>query len=113
MSEDLLLAINHEATRRMTSLVAPQASEQHGPEMLRLSMGPLFEQARSALTSYCMNSFLTCPVFLFPRLSIWQRLCFSDGSPYWKPCMKARVAVYEYFSLAMGSHCVSSGGVTG
>ncbi len=45
MSEDLLLAVNREATRRMTALVAPQASEQHGPEMLRLSMGPLFEQA--------------------------------------------------------------------
>ncbi len=59
MSEDLLLAINHEATRRMTSLVAPQASEQHGPEMLRLSMGPLFEQARSALTCHCMKSLTT------------------------------------------------------
>ncbi len=47
MSEELLLAINREATRRMTALVAPQASEQHGPEMLRLSMGPLFEQART------------------------------------------------------------------
>lgn len=50
MSEELLLAVNREATRRMTALVAPQASEQHGPEMLRLSMGNLFEQA-SALCS--------------------------------------------------------------
>ena len=28
----------------MTAVVAPQASEEHGPELLRLSMGPLFLQ---------------------------------------------------------------------
>jgi hypothetical protein len=46
LSEDLLLDINREATRRMISLVAPQAAEPHGPELLRLSMGNLFEEAR-------------------------------------------------------------------
>ena len=44
MSEELLQDINREATRRMTALVAPQASEAHGPAVLRLSMGPLFEE---------------------------------------------------------------------
>ena len=44
VSEELLLDINREATRRMTALVAPQASEAHGPAMLRLSMGQLFEE---------------------------------------------------------------------
>ena len=46
VSEELLLDINREATRRMTALVAPQASEAHGPPMLRLSMGQLFEEVR-------------------------------------------------------------------
>lgn len=44
VSEELLLDVNREATRRMTALVAPQASEAHGPAMLRLSMGQLFEE---------------------------------------------------------------------
>ena len=44
VSEELLRDIDREATRRMTALVAPQASEAHGPAMLRLSMGPLFEE---------------------------------------------------------------------
>ena len=49
VSEELLMDINREATRRMTALVAPQASEAHGPPMLRLSMGQLFEEVcRSA-----------------------------------------------------------------
>ncbi len=51
MSEELLMEVNREATRRMTALVAPQASEQHGPDMLRLSMGPLFEQVHALLCS--------------------------------------------------------------
>jgi hypothetical protein len=62
MSEELLLAVNREATRRMTALVAPQASEQHGPEMLRLSMGNLFEQA-SALCSAPLAAPRTFPCF--------------------------------------------------
>ena len=48
VDEALLWDINREATRRMTALVAPQASDVHGPELLRLSMGPLFAQARAA-----------------------------------------------------------------
>ncbi|CAL8468369.1 g7909 [Coccomyxa elongata] len=64
MSEDLLLAINHEATRRMTSLVAPQASEQHGPEMLRLSMGPLFEQIVGRMAA-AANGANTSPLFMY------------------------------------------------
>lgn len=46
VSEELLMDINKEATRRMTAVVAPQASDAHGPAMLRLSMGPLFEEVR-------------------------------------------------------------------
>jgi len=49
--------INREATRRMTALVAPQASEAHGPAMLRLSMGPLFEEVRS-----CNSRLAACDV---------------------------------------------------
>ena len=44
VSEELFRDIDREAMRRMTALVAPQASEAHGPAMLRLSMGPLFEE---------------------------------------------------------------------
>ena len=44
VSEELLWDVNREATRRMTALVAPQASDVDGPAMLRLSMGPLFAQ---------------------------------------------------------------------
>lgn len=84
MSEDLLLAINHEATRRMTSLVAPQASEQHGPEMLRLSMGPLFEQARSTLTFHCANSLLTWHSLWVLWLRIWQGLLRLRRQPLWE-----------------------------
>jgi hypothetical protein len=51
VDEQLLWDINREATRRMTALVAPQASDVHGPELLRLSMGPLFAQARAVVCS--------------------------------------------------------------
>jgi hypothetical protein len=45
VSEELLRDIDREATRRMTALVAPQARDAHSPAVLRLSMGPLFEEA--------------------------------------------------------------------
>lgn len=48
VDDALLLDINREATRRMAALVAPQSTEPHGPEMLRLSMGPLFEEVLPA-----------------------------------------------------------------
>ena len=53
MSEELLQDINREATRRMTALVAPQASEAHGPAVLRLSMGPLFEEVDPHIHAPC------------------------------------------------------------
>ena len=58
MSEELLQDINREATRRMTTLVAPQASEAHGPAMLRLSMGPLVEEASRHMDAPCAWSTL-------------------------------------------------------
>ena len=64
VSEELLLDINREATRRMTALVAPQASEAHGPPMLRLSMGQLFEEVchfcqRNHPASSCLSWYAT------------------------------------------------------
>ena len=53
MSEELLQDINREATRRMTVLVAPQASEAHGPDVLRLSMRPLFEEVNPHKQAPC------------------------------------------------------------
>ncbi|KAK9915420.1 hypothetical protein WJX75_008934 [Coccomyxa subellipsoidea] len=64
MSEELLLAVNREATRRMTALVAPQASEQHGPEMLRLSMGNLFEQIVGRMAAAAGGAD-PCPLFMY------------------------------------------------
>lgn len=115
MSEDLLLAINHEATRRMTSLVAPQASEQHGPEMLRLSMGPLFEQVRSALTL----SLHELPVdlgFLYGPLVedragtplVWDRA--GRRQPLWE-LSNRRKSLPQLFSRASGSNSGSSAGM--
>lgn len=54
VSKELLRDIDREATRRMTALVAPQASEAHGPAMLRLSMGPLFEEVSLLPSQYSL-----------------------------------------------------------
>ncbi|EIE19511.1 hypothetical protein COCSUDRAFT_83562 [Coccomyxa subellipsoidea C-169] len=64
MSEELLMEVNREATRRMTALVAPQASEQHGPDMLRLSMGPLFEQIVGRMAA-AADGADACPLFMY------------------------------------------------
>ena len=41
----------------MTAVVAPQASEEHGPELLRLSMGPLFLQVPAPACLQCETHF--------------------------------------------------------
>ena len=43
MTEDLLLEINKEAAKRMFALVAPGVELSHREELLRLSMGRLFD----------------------------------------------------------------------
>lgn len=44
--------VEAEATRRMTSLVAPAAGAASREEVLRLSMGRLFEQARAHICMF-------------------------------------------------------------
>lgn len=63
MSEELLQDINREATRRMTALVAPQASEAHGPAVLRLSMGPLFEEVDPHIHAPCAWKYTVVSLF--------------------------------------------------
>lgn len=53
VDEGLKAEVEAEATRRMTSLVAPAAGAVSREEVLRLSMGRLFEQARAQDT--CMS----------------------------------------------------------
>ena len=43
MTEDLLLAINKEASKRMLALVAPGVELSHREELLKLSMGRMFD----------------------------------------------------------------------
>ena len=47
----------------MTALVAPQASEAHGPAVLRLSMGPLFEEVDPHMHAPCAWKYTVVSIF--------------------------------------------------
>ena len=101
VSEELLLDINREATRRMTALVAPQASEAHGPPMLRLSMGQLFEEVchcrqKGHPAGSCLRWHATSLLSEVSECGFspiwycayaWQSLCTPDGSPSHEHCL--------------------------
>lgn len=67
-SSDLRTEVETEATRRMTALVAPAAGAAAREDVLRLSMGRLFEQARApnprTSVSLPYSPTLPCPVWL-------------------------------------------------
>ena len=47
VTPELYRAVEDEALRRMAAIVSPRPTEQHGPDIMRLGMGQLFQQARA------------------------------------------------------------------